>query len=406
MNYEKYTLPNGIKLIHSNVKSPIAYCGIFIATGSRDEKDSEHGMAHFIEHVLFKGTQNRKPYQIINSVENLGGELDAYTTKEKTVIYSVFLNKYYPKVMDVLSDIFLNSTFPEKELLKEKDVIIDEINSYKDSPSEQIFDDFEEQVFKNHPIGRNILGTPASLEKFTKNDVLNFIQSNYHTDNIVFCSVGDIKFEKIKLLFEKYFASVPPNFRTEKREKFEIYIPEKKIITTDNYQAHCVIGNIAYSLKDEKRTSLSLLNNILGGPSMNSRLNMILREKHGYVYSVESAFTAYSDTGLFNIYFGSDKSNLDKSIHLILNELKKLRTQKLRNSQLHTAKKQIEGQLAIASDSKSNRMFTIGESFLFYDEVDSLKTLFERIEKITASEILEIANEIFDEDKLSTLIYK
>lgn len=406
MNYEKYTLPNGIKLIHSNVKSPIAYCGIFIATGSRDEKESEHGMAHFIEHVLFKGTQNRKPYQIINSVENLGGELDAYTTKEKTVIYSVFLNKYYPKVMDVLSDIFLNSTFPEKELLKEKDVIIDEINSYKDSPSEQIFDDFEEQVFKNHPIGRNILGTPESLEKFTKTDVLNFIQSNYHTDNIVFCSVGDIKFEKIKLLFEKYFSSVQPNLRIEKREKFELYIPEKKIVTTDNYQSHCVIGNIAYSLKDEKRTSLSLLNNILGGPSMNSRLNMILREKHGYVYSVESAFTTYSDTGLFNIYFGSDKSNLDKSIQLIMNEMKKLRTQKLRNSQLHTAKKQIEGQLAIASDSKSNRMFTIGESFLFYDEVDSLKTLFERIEKITASEILEIANEIFDESKLSTLIYK
>lgn len=406
MNYEKYTLPNGLRLIHHNVKSTIAYCGIFISTGSRDEKESEHGMAHFIEHVLFKGTKTRKPAQLINSIENLGGEIDAYTSKEKTVIYSVFLNKYYPKVMDVLSDILLNSTFPEKELLKEKDVIIDEINSYKDSPSEQIFDDFEEQVFKNHPIGRNILGTPESLEKFTKTDILNFIQSNYHTDNIVFCSVGNIKFEKIKTLFEKYFAAVQPNLRTEKRKKFEIYIPENKIITTDNFQAHCVIGNIAYNLIDEKRTTLSLLNNILGGPSMNSRLNMLLREKHGFVYTVESAFNAYSDTGLFNIYFGSDKSNVDKNIQLILKVLKKLRIQKLSNSQLHTAKKQIEGQLAIASDSKSNRMFTIGESFLFYDEVDSLKALFERIEKISASEIMEIANEIFEEDKLSTLIYK
>jgi predicted Zn-dependent peptidase len=406
MNYEKYTLPNGLRLIHHNVKSPIAYCGIFISTGSRDEKESEHGMAHFIEHVLFKGTTKRKPYQLINTIENLGGELDAYTSKEKTVIYSVFLNKYYPKAMDVLSDIFINSTFPEKELIKEKDVIIDEINSYKDSPSEQIFDDFEELVYKNHPIGRNILGTPESLKSFNRNDILNFIQSNYHTDNVVFCSVGDIKFDKIKQLFDKFFRSIKPNFRTENREKFDIYIPERKIIETDNFQAHCVIGNLAYSLKDEKRTTLSLLNNILGGPSMNSRLNMMLREKHGFAYTVESSFNAYSDTGLFNIYFGSDKSNIDRSIQLIMKELKKLKTQKLRNSQLHIAKKQIEGQIAISADSKSNRMFTIGESFLFYDEVDSIKTLFERIEKITASEILEIANEIFQEDKLSTLIYK
>lgn len=406
MNYETFTLPNGLRLIHSYVDSSVAYCGFFIPTGSRDEEESEHGMAHFLEHVMFKGTKKRKPFHLLSSVENVGGELDAYTTKEKTVIYSVFLSKYYDKVVDVLSDIAFNSIFPDKELEKEKDVIVDEINSYKDSPSEQIFDDFEEIVYKGHPIGRNILGTPESLKTFKRKNVLNFIDSNYHTDRIVFCSVGNIKFEKIKTIFSKYVGNVKPNFRDKKRTPFSNYIPEQKIVEIDSYQAHCVIGNLAYNLNCEKRTDLALLNNLLGGPNMNSRLNMLLREKHGFAYNVESNYTAYSDTGLFNIYFGSDKENVERINQLIYKELEKLRTQKLGTLQLHKAKKQIEGQIAISSESKANMMFTMGKSFLFYDKVDSLQTLFNRIQSITAEDLLEVANEIFEKDKLSILIYK
>jgi len=406
MNYNTFTLPNGLRLIHSSVDSPVAYCGFFIATGSRDEKDSEHGMAHFLEHVLFKGTNKRKPIHILNSVENVGGELDAYTTKEKTVIYSVFLSKYYDKVMDVLTDIAFNSIFPEKELEKEKDVIVDEINSYKDSPAEQIFDDFEELIFREHTIGRNILGTPESLKKFKQKNIFDFIDSNYRTDKIVFCSVGNISFEKIKALFTKYVANVKPNFKENIRIPFSNYIPEKKIVYIDSYQAHCVIGNLAYNLQDEKRTDLALLNNLLGGPNMNSRLNMLLREKHGFAYNVDSNYTAYSDTGVFTIYFGSDKENIEKINSLIFKELQNLRTKKLGSLQLHKAKKQLEGQIAISSESKATMMFTIGKSFLFYDKVDDLKTLYTRINQISSENLLEVANEIFERDKLSILIYK
>lgn len=406
MVFETHTLSNGIRLIHRPVNANVAHCGIILNTGSRDENEEEWGIAHFIEHVVFKGTTKRKAYHILSRMEDVGGELNAYTTKEETCIYSTFLDKDYQRALELISDITFNSVFPEKELGKEKEIVLDEINSYKDSPSELIFDDFEELIFKQDPIGRNILGTPKHIKAFKRDDILNFLRNNYHTDQMVISSVGNIEFKKLIKIVEKHFGHIPGNIRTNKRVKPNSYIPRAQTLIKNTYQRHCILGNIAYDLNDERRIPLSLLTNILGGPGMNSRLNLTLREKHGLAYNIESNYTPYADTGVFSIYFGTDKEYLDRCLRLIYKELDLLCTKKLGAGQLKRAKNQMIGQIAISSENNENLMLSVGKSFLLYNRVDSLKEIYEKVELITSEELLEIANEILNKDRLTTLMYK
>ncbi len=406
MDFELHTLQNGIRVIHKRVDSPVAYCCIMINAGTRDEQDMEHGIAHFIEHVIFKGTKKRKAFHIMSRLEDVGGELNAYTTKEETVIHATFLKNDFDRAMELVSDITFRSTFPEKEIKKEKEVVLDEINSYKDNPSELIFDEFEELIYDGHPFGLDILGSKKHIKRFTRADVQRFIERNYNTDQIVFCSIGDISNIRVQKLAERHLGWVSPNRRKVQRTRFENYTPQTKILKKSTYQSHCIIGNIAYDLQDPKRIGMHLLNNILGGPGLNSRLNLALREKHGYAYNIESMYSPYSDTGLFCIYFGTDKDNLEKSMALIQMELKKIMTQKLGILQLFKAKRQLMGQLAIASDSHENLMLSVAKSYMVYNTADKLEVIYSQIENLSSTDILDIANEILHPSKLSTLIYK
>lgn len=406
MEFYNYTLPNGIRLVHRPANNHVSHTGILVNTGSRDEKESELGMAHFLEHVIFKGTVHRKVYHILSRLENVGADLNAFTTKEETCIYASFLNKYYDRTLELIKDITFNSIFPDKELEKEKEVIYDEINSYKDTPSEQIFDDFEEQVFSGHPIGRNILGDPKTIKKFTRSDVLKFIHHNYNTDQIVICSVGKIDFSKLIRIIEKYFIDIKPSYRNFNREKFSEYKPSIKYVKRKTFQNHCLIGNIAYSINDEKYTALALLNNILGGPGLNTRLNLAIREKYGYAYNLESNYTPYSDTGIFSIYISTENGYLERSIELINKELEKLRNKSLGVLQLKRAKQQMMGQIAIANESNLNKMLHAGRSTLHSDKAESIDEIYRKIENVTSRDLREAANEIFAAETMSTLIYK
>lgn len=403
---QTFVLKNGIRIIHQEVQSPVSHFGVLINTGSRDEEADEQGIAHFIEHVIFKGTQSRKAFHILNRIEDVGGELNAYTTKEETAVYATFLSEYYQRSMELISDILINSTFPAKELELEKEVVIEEINSYKDSPSELIFDEFEEILFDGHPIARNILGTPELIKTFNKGSILKFMDENYHTDQLVLSSVGNIPMTKFIRLAEKYFGHIPEKLRPKERSCIYTYQPETRIVQKDTFQAHCIIGNIAPNIFNPKRMHMVLLNNILGGQSMNSRLNMVLRERNGMAYNVESGYTGYFDTGEFSVYFGTDKENLDQAQHLVFKELRKMKNVPMGILQLSRAKKQMIGQLAISAETREDLMLSIGKSYLFFNRVDTLETIFEKIEQITSSEIMDMANEIFDESQNSILIYQ
>ncbi|ASB49682.1 M16 family metallopeptidase [Alkalitalea saponilacus] len=401
-----HTLPNGIRLIHHPVDSPVGHCGLIINTGSRDEKEDEHGMAHFIEHVLFKGTKKRKTYHILSRIDDVGGELNAYTTKEETCIYASFLKQDFNRAMELIHDIAFNSTFPVKEIEKEKEVIIDEINSYKDSPADLILDDFEELVFSKDAIGRNILGTPETISKFGQKDIRKFMAENYHTDQMVICSVGQIPPGKIMKIASRYFGSITPNYRQLKRQPNSPYLPQTVEKTMDTFQSHVAIGNVAYDLNHPNRLSLLLLNNILGGPGMNSRLNMSLREKNGIAYNIESIYTPYFGTGVFSIYFGTDEENLKRSIKIVHKELKKLREKKLGKLQIHNARRQLKGQITIANENREHLMLSIGKSFMLYNKVDTIEEIYNKLDNITAEKLLETANEIFAPEQLSYLIYR
>ncbi len=401
-----YTLDNGIRLVHHKIPGLVAHCGLIINTGSRDETVPEHGIAHFIEHMLFKGTKKRKAYHILSRLEDVGGELNAYTTKEETAIHASFLKEDYERAIELISDITFNSVFPEKEIEKEKDVVIEEINSYLDSPSELIFDDFEELIFSDQPIGRNILGTPASVKSFSKKKINDFISNNYNTRQMVFCSVGNIPDEKILRLFKTHFADIVTENNIERDNKTWLYKPASITKKMDTYQNHCIMGNLAYNLKDDRRMGMFLLNNILGGQGLNSRLNLSLREKNGLAYNVESSYNPYVDTGIFSIYFGTDSQYLNKSISIALYELKKLRTSRLGTIQLSKAKNQIKGYLARGYENHESLMLSLGKSLLIFDKIDSIEDLCRKIDAVTSSELLDTANDIFEPSKMSTLIYK
>jgi predicted Zn-dependent peptidase len=407
MDIYTYKLDNGIRLIHQAVNSPVAHCGILVNTGSRDERDNQHGMAHFIEHVIFKGTRKRKAHHILSRMEDVGGEINAYTTKEETCVHTSFFNNYYSRAFELIADLVFDSVFPEKEIDREREVILDEINSYKDSPYEEIYDDFEEQIFTNNPLARNILGNEEALKSYSRSMLLDFFAENFPTNEMVISSVSGIPFNKILKSFKKYFTDIPVKTRLIPRILYDPsnYTTRYEKKERSSYQAHCIIGNQAYSVFEEKRLALHLLNNLLGGPGMNSRLNMTLREKKGLAYNIESNYSTYNDAGIINIYFGTDKKNLDKCINLTMRELKSLRDNSLGTVQLHRAKRQLIGQIAIGSEINENQMFAIGRSYLLFNKVDSLEEITKKIEEITSLEILEVANEILEETKLSQLIY-
>jgi predicted Zn-dependent peptidase len=403
--FQTYVLPNGIRLIHFHTESPVSHCGLMINTGSRDEMPEQHGVAHLLEHMLFKGTQKRSSYQILSRMEDVGGEMNAYTTKEETCIHGTFFTQYHGRAMEMISDIAFNSSFPDREVLKEKEIIYDEINSYKDSPSELIFDEFEEMIYDGHPLGRLILGEESRLRTFNRETILEFIRLNYSTEQMVVSSVGNIPFDKLVKVFTKYFGPYPlKNHRKRGPAEYSCR-PARRTIQRGTYQAHCILGNIAYDIASSKRLTLHLLNNYLGGPGLNSRLNLALRERRGYTYTIDSLYTTYSDTGNITIYFGTDKMSVDKCIRVILKELGAIREKKMSEATLKKAKKQLLGQIAISSENNESLMLSMAKSMLVFNKVDSLSEIGRKIDAITTEEIREVANEIFDESKLSYLIY-
>lgn len=406
MNPFIYALSNGIRLVHIRTNGIVSHCGLIMNTGSANEDDREHGIAHFIEHMIFKGTSRRKTFHILSCIEDVGGEMNAYTTKDETAVHASFFNEHYSRAMDLITDIAFHSVFPLKEIEKEKEVVMDEINSYRDNPSEMIFDDFEEIIFHNQPVGRNILGRPETVKTFTPEMISKFISKNYHTDKMVFCSVGNIEEAKLIKLFERYFSDIPAKLSASSsivKSKYRPVSIERKL---DTWQSHCIIGNIAYKMKDHRRPGMVLLNNILGGQGLNSRLNMSLREKNGLAYNIESNYNPYCDTGVFSIYFGTDIQNLERSIAITRKELEKLRTNRLGTIQLNKAKNQIKGILARGYENHENLMLSLGKSLLVFDRIDPIEKIYSKIDNLTSSDLLIIAGDIFETSRLSMLIYK
>ena len=406
MQYNIHTLSNGLRIIHEPSSSKVAYCGFAVDAGTRDEAENEQGMAHFVEHLIFKGTRKRKAWHILNRMENVGGDLNAYTNKEETVIYSAFLTEHFGRALELLADIVFHSTFPQNEIEKETEVIIDEIQSYEDTPSELIFDDFEDMIFRNHPLGRNILGRPDLLKKFRSEDAMAFTSRFYQPSNMVFFVLGDFNFQKIVRQVEKLLVDLPLVTVENQRTIPPLYVPEQLVVHKETHQAHVMIGSRGYNAYDDKRTALYLLNNILGGPGMNSRLNVSLRERRGLVYTVESNLTSYTDTGAFCIYFGTDPEDVDTCLKLTYKELKRMRDVKMTSSQLMAAKKQLIGQIGVASDNNENNALGMAKTFLHYNKYESSESVFRRIEALTAEGLVEVANEMFAEEYLSTLIYR
>lgn len=405
MEYQFHTLPNGIRIVHRQTDTLVGHLAVMINTGTRDEENNEAGLAHFIEHMIFKGTNKRKLHHVLGYLENIGADLNAYTTKEETCIHASFTGQYYNRAFELFSDILTNSTYPEKEIEKEKDVVIDEINGYKDSPAELIFDEFEEMLFKDHPLGKPILATPSVVKKITRKKILSFIAKHYNTDQIVISSVGNVTFKRLIKLAESYFGIIPENRRTKQRIPFNGYEKKEVVVKKPGFQTHCIIGTPAYSYADQHRTTLALLNNMLGGPAMNSRLSMALRERSGISYNIESAYTPYCDTGTFMIYLGIDNGSLDKALQLVSRELNKFRDKKLGTMQLHVAKQQFAGQLAISFESNLNDALSMAKSVLVYNTVDTAEILIKKILSVTAQDLLEVANHTLNPDMMSRLIY-
>jgi len=401
-----YTLPNGLRIIHLPTESQVAYCGFAINAGARDESKHEHGLAHFVEHTLFKGTRKRKAWHILNRMENVGGELNAYTTKESTFLYSIFMEKDLQRAVELLSDLVIHSQFPENELKKEREVILDEIQSYEDTPSELIFDDFENMLFDGHPIGHHILGVKSSLKKFNTATCQSFLEKYYTAENMVFFSMSKTNFKQIVKIAERYMSPILSQKASIIREKPLIINVRELRRKKKTHLSHIMMGGRAYDMYNANRYPLFLLNNMLGGPGMNSRLNVVLREKNGLVYHVESNISSFTDTGVFSIYFGTDLKNCEQAIDLTAREITKLCANKLTTTQLAAIKKQAIGQLGVVGDNKESMFLGLGKSFLHFNRYETLSEVFAKIETITAEQILEAANEILHPSKLFKLIYE
>lgn len=452
MKYNTYTLDNGLRIIHLPSDSKVVYCGYQINAGTRNEEPGEEGLAHFCEHVTFKGTERRKAWHILNCLESVGGDLNAYTNKEGTVYYSAILKEHIARAVDLLTDIVFHSVYPQAEIDKEVEVICDEIESYNDSPAELIYDEFENIIFKGSPLGHNILGTAEQVRSFKTEDALRFTRKLYRPDNAIFFAYGDIDFKKLVKLIRKALADddsgkVAENAANSVGKLAEEKLPQisqmtqisgdENSITTEksvssvksvgpeNYpsvgkeiagqtivmqknthQAHVMIGTRAYDVSDSRRMPLYLLNNMLGGPGMNAKLNLALREHNGLVYTVESTMVAYGDTGIWSIYFGCDEHDVKRCLRLVRKELDKFMQKPLSEVQLKAAKKQIKGQVGVACDNRENFALDFGKSFLHYGWEKNVDRLYKQVDEITAEQIQAVAQELFDKDRLTTLIFR
>lgn len=406
MDYQCFTLPNGIRLLHKPTPAILSHACIIMNTGSRDEEMGKDGLAHFIEHLLFKKTKKRSTTQILNRLEIVGGDLNAYTTKEYTCIHASFLNPYLERAIELFQDLVFNSVFPEDELIKEKGVILDEIASYQDQPEEAIQDDFEDLLFAKHSLGRNILGTIESVNALQRPDILNFINNNYNTHEIIVGVLGNYDFKKLCKIFSKLYGSIPENKTVLKREPVSFYkatdVSVKKSIT----QTHCMMGTQAYSIHHKHKTGLLLLNNLLGGTGMSSRLNLQIREKYGIAYTIESNYTPFSDTGIFSIYFGTDVEKSKRARVLVYKELKKLRENKMSGIALHQSKQKLTGLIALGEENRIGLIISMTKSLTDYGKVDTLNEIYAKINAITADQLLEISNDIFNPDILSSLTFE
>ena len=432
MKYNTYTLDNGLRIIHLPSDSKVVYCGYQINAGTRNEEPGEEGLAHFCEHVTFKGTERRKAWHILNCLESVGGDLNAYTNKEGTVYYSAILKEHIARAVDLLTDIVFHSVYPQAEIDKEVEVICDEIESYNDSPAELIYDEFENIIFKGSPLGHNILGTAEQVRSFKTEDALRFTRKLYRPDNAIFFAYGDIDFKKLLRLLKKSFLSEERRVKSEEttfgdRRESQFNSPEAQaqfniqhstfntqhsfegqtiVMQKNTHQAHVMIGTRAYDVNDSRRMPLYLLNNMLGGPGMNAKLNLALREHNGLVYTVESTMAAYGDTGVWSIYFGCDEHDVKRCLRLVRKELDKFMQKPLSEAQLKAAKKQIKGQVGVACDNRENFALDFGKSFLHYGWEKNVDRLYEQVDEITAEQIQAVAKELFDKDRLTTLIFK
>lgn len=405
MEYEVIQLPNGIRLVLHHVDSPVSHACMLVNAGARDEQVGRFGLAHFIEHLLFKQTARRNTNQILNRLEAVGGDLNAYTTKEYTCIHASFLSPYLERTLDLFEDLFFHSVFPENEMEKEKGVIMDEMASYLDSPEDAIMDDFEDLLFEGHGLGHNILGTATDLQGLSKADIVDFIKQNYNTHEIIIGVSGNYTSKKVRLLAEKILGKLPENNSGKARIAPTVIPSQQTACHKPINQAHYVMGTKAYGVHDENKVGLLLLNNLLGGMGMSSRLNLIVREKHGIAYTVESNYTPYSDTGLFYIYFGTDEEKAGRARRLIWKELKKLREQRLGVMQLYQAKQKFKGQIALAEESRLSLIVSLAKSLMDYDRVQSLSEILAQIDAVDAGQLLGIANQILAEDNLSSLSF-
>lgn len=423
MKYNTYTLSNGLRVIHLPSTSPVVYCGYEIAAGTRDEEPGEEGLAHFVEHVTFKGTARRSSLQILNTLERVGGDLNAFTQKEDTVYYAAILKEHLPKAVDLLTDIVFHSTYPQTEIDKEVEVICDEIESYNDSPAELIYDDFENILFEGHPLGHNILGNAERVRKFTTEDALRFARKYYRPENAIFFAYGDVEFEK---LIRSLTPNPSPIGRGETRPQslpkgttHPQSLPRggKSGVLSDSasnfiirekgtHQAHVMLGTRGYDIHHPLRIPLYLMNNLLGGPGMNARLNISLRERNGLVYTVESTMVSYGDTGLWGVYFGCDPHDVKRCLRLVRRELDKIIEKPLTDSQLKAAKRQLKGQIGIACDNREQFALDFGKSFLHYGWEKDITSLYSQIEEVTAEQIQQVARELMSEDRITTLVYK
>lgn len=398
-------LANGLRLVYLQKDTVVGHFGVSVLAGSRYEQAHEEGLAHFIEHSIFKGTEKRRAFHILSRLDSVGGELNAYTAKEEIVIYGSFTNVYLQRAIELISDITFHSTFPEKELEKEKEVILDELHSYLDSPSDRIFDDFETHLFKGHPLGGNILGTEQSIRSFTKEHLQDYISRFFTLKNMVVSYVGSEPLKKVQSLVEKYFSEGSEKAISHDLETFNPN-PQFKIKEAfGNYQTHAIIGGLAPGYNESARRGMTLLTNILGGPALNSRLTLSIREKHGYSYSVEANYTPYVDTGFWTIYLGTDSKYLEKSLKLVQKELKLLREKKLSVMQLNRAKEQLKGQIALSLEGNAGLMLGLGKSLLLFDQIDTISDIYKEIDTITAEDLLIIANDFFNEKNQNELIF-
>ena len=405
-NLRLMQLENGLRVVFKPVHTTkIVHCGFMLDIGSRDENPAQKGIAHFWEHMAFKGTRKRKAFHIINSIDSVGGELNAYTTKEKLCFYASVLDKHSEKAFELLTDITFNSIFPELHIEKERNVILEEMSMYRDTPEDAIQDDFEDLVFRKHPMGHNILGTQKSVKSFSREHFYQFIRENLNTERVVFSCVGNISEAKFERLVHKHLEAIPRHDVLQERKSFETYTPQKKIKHKRLHQAQVAIGKPAFPINHPERLKLFMLTNILGGPFMNSRLNLSLREKHGFVYNIESNYSSYTDTGLFSIMYGTEPKQVDKSIALVFKELKKLKEKPLGTLQLHRAKEQIIGQLAMGEENYSGLMLVLGKNILDKGEVEPFESVVDKIRNTSARNLQDLAHDFFEEDDFTTLIF-